>query len=131
MHVLALAAAIVSLTMIPMMLVCVGVLISATVVLRGAWNAGGVGVMALGLREDGDASWRDRAGEWHSARSLSASFVSPWLTILRLHPQEAVVLGACWLVLGPDSGEPEDLRQLRVWLNHGRVPGGTKNPDED
>jgi hypothetical protein len=126
-HVIALAAAIASLAVIPMLLVCLGVLLSAAAVAKGFLHAGGIGIMALSVRENGDVTWKDRAGEWHSAGSLSASFVSPWLTIVRLDPQDRGAR-ACWLLLGPDSSEPEDLRQLRVWLTH-RPPAEMKSPD--
>ena len=129
-HIIALTAAIVSLNAMPMFVVCLGVLLSATGVLKALFGAGGSqGVAALKLLDDGSTVWRDRDGLWRPVKSLTASYVSPWLTIVRLEPAEPSPETARWLLLGPDSGRPEQLRRLRVWLSLPRPPVGGKSHD--
>lgn len=127
-HILAFAAAIVSLTAIPMFVVCLGVLLSASGVMRTLFGAG-QRVAGLGSLEDGSTVWCDRSGLWHPVKSLTATCVSPWLTIVRLDLEKARPQTARWLILGADSGSPEQLRRLRVWLSLSQAPAGRKTRD--
>jgi hypothetical protein len=127
-HIIALVAAIISLTAMPMFMVCLGVLLSAAGIMKALFGAGH-GVSALELLEDGSAAWLDSSGLWHPVKSLTASYVSPWLTIVRLEPAEPSLETARWLLLGPDSGCPEQLRRFRVRLSLPKSSAGRKSPD--
>ena len=124
-HVLALAAAWVSLAGWPQVLVGLGILLSGTgclaeVLHRSPWAA-----VSLELREDGGASWRDRKGRWHEGRLRSDHFVSTALVVLGL---DQMGRGRKWLVLLGDSALPEDFRRLRVWLRWRSDIGSGKRP---
>jgi len=67
----------------------------------------------LQLGADGSLRIRARDGDWQSAPGLPESFVSPALCVVRLAQAER--RHPC-LVLLPDSGEPDDLRRLRMSL---------------
>jgi toxin CptA len=71
------------------------------------------------LQLGADGSLRIRAGDddWQSALGLPESFVSPALCVVRLAQRERRHPD---LVLLPDSGEPDDLRRLRVSLQWAR-----------
>ena len=71
----------------------------------------------LRLGADGGLGIRARDGDWQSAQVLAGSFVSPALCVMRLEQAER---RHPYLVLLPDSGEPDDLRRLRVSLRWAR-----------
>jgi len=124
-HVLALAAAWVSLAGWPQILVGCGILLSgagclAEVLQRSSWAA-----VSLELREDGGASWRDRKGRWHEGRLRSDHFVSAAFVVLGL---DLTGRGRKWLVLFGDSALPDDFRRLRVWLRWRRDVGSGRSP---
>ena len=119
-HVLALAAAWISLTGWERYLACVAVLASlgttlAQTLLRGTHQA-----ISLELHEDGHASWRNAKGTWYVARAGSRHFVSGVLAILEL--ESVGPARRKWLLLMSDSVPPEEFRRLRVWLRWRRSP---------
>src|SRR3977135_1934534 len=73
-HVLALAAAWVSLAGWPQVLVGFGILLSATGCLSEVLHRSPRAAVSLELREDGRASWRDRNGGWHEGKLRSDHF---------------------------------------------------------
>ena len=112
-HVLALVAAWLSLEGIPRYLVLCGVALSAAACLFEILHRTSRSAVALELLEDGRASWQDRRARWHEGRLGDDHFVSATLVVMRLDQTQG---GRKWLVLAADSGAPEDLRRLRVWL---------------
>ena len=63
-----------------------------------------------------------RNGAWVDAEVLDDSYVTPWLTVLRLRlPQRRWAKHALLL---SDSGDAEMFRRLRVWLRWGRQGTG-------
>jgi toxin CptA len=81
----------------------------------------------LQLEADGGLGIRARNGDWQSVQGLAGSFVSPALCVVRL--EQAERRHPC-LVLLPDSGEPDDLRRLRMslrWARRTRLD--TASPD--
>jgi hypothetical protein len=79
--------------------------------------------VALELREDGNASWKDRFGTWHEARLGRNHFVSPVLVVLEL---AAGTRAPGRVILAADSVEPDGFRSLRVWLRWRGSPGGAE-----
>src|SRR6266705_3961806 len=112
-HVLALAAAWVSLAGWPQVLVGFGILLSGTGCLAEVLQRSSRAAVSLELREDGGASWRDRSGRWHEGRLRRDHFVSAAFVVLGL---DVTGRGRKWLVLLGDSALPEDFRRLRGWL---------------
>jgi len=112
-HVLALAAAWLSLEGIPRYLVLCGMALSAVGCLSEILHRTSRAAVSLELLDDGRASWRDRRARWHEGRLGDDHFVSAALVVMRLDRQQG---GRKWLVLAAGSGAPEDLRRLRVWL---------------
>src|SRR5881397_934562 len=104
-HILALAAAWVSLAGWPQFLVGFGILLSGAGCLAEVLQRSSRAAVSLVLREDGGASWRDRKGAWHEARLCSDHFVSAACVVLALDPAGR---GRKWLVLSGDSVLPED-----------------------
>lgn len=125
-HVLALAAAWVSLAGWPQYLVDFGVLLSGAACLAEVLHRSSRAAVALELHVDGRASWRDRNGAWHEGRLVGDHFVSAALVVLRL---DQTGRGRKWLVLMADSALPEDFRRVRVWLRWRREEdsGGSAN----
>jgi len=123
-HALALVAACVSLAGWPRVLVGFGVLLSGAGCLAEVLQRSPRAAVALELREDGGASWRDRGGSWHEGRLRSDHFVSAVLVVMGL---DVAGYGRKWLVLLGDSALPEDFRRLRVWLRWRRDVGSGRD----
>jgi hypothetical protein len=112
-HVLALAAAWLSLEGTPRYIVLCGVALSAMGCLSEVLHRTSRSAVALELLDDGRASWQDRRAAWHEGRLGDDHFVSEALVVMRVDRAQG---GRKWLVLSADSGAPEDMRRLRVWL---------------
>jgi len=123
-HALALVAACVSLAGWPRVLVGFGILLSGAGCLAEVLQRSPRAAVALELREDGGASWRDRSGSWHEGRLRSDHFVSAVLVVMGL---DVAGHGRKWLVLLGDSALPEDFRRLRVWLRWRRDVGSGRD----
>ncbi|HYQ94830.1 MAG TPA: protein YgfX [Burkholderiales bacterium] len=123
-HALALVAACVSLAGWPRVLVGFGVLLSGAGCLAEVLQRSPRAAVALELREDGGASWRDLGGAWHEGRLRSDHFVSAVLVVMGL---DVAGHGRKWLVLLGDSALPEDFRRLRVWLRWRRDVGSGRD----
>jgi len=123
-HALALVAACVSLPGWPRVLVGFGILLSGAGCLAEVLQRSLRAAVALELREDGGAFWRDRSGAWHEGRLRSDHFVSAVLVVLGL---DVAGHGRKWLVLLGDSALPEDFRRLRVWLRWRRDVGSGRD----
>lgn len=122
-HGLALLAAWVSLSGWVHMLVAFGVCLSALGCLAEALQWSGRAAVALELRADGRARWRDRKGLWHESLLGNDHFLSPVLMVVGLltggRSRKRIVLFS-------DSAAPEELRRLRVRLQwHIRGEPGT------
>jgi len=109
-HVLALAAAWISLSGWAQYVAVAGILFSLSGFLAQALLTPAV---SLELREDGHASWRNRKGGWQEGRLGRNNFVSAALVVLEL---ELGGRGRKWVVLMGDSTSPDEFRRLRVWL---------------
>ena len=119
-HIMALAAAWLSLEGWPRVLVACGLLLSAMGCLAESFHRSSRAAVSLELLDDGRASWRDGSARWHEGRLGDHHFVSAALVVMRLDQTQG---GRKWLVLAADSGAPEDLRRLRVWLRWYREAG--------
>jgi hypothetical protein len=119
-HLAALGAAFVSLSFWPLLMVAAGVVLSGLLVTVAALQRLPGAVCALELCEDGGAQWRELDGSWHAATLQNEGYLSSWLVVLRL---AEVGRGRRWLVLGPDSASPDDLRRLRVLVGGFRGKG--------
>jgi hypothetical protein len=119
-HILALAAAWLSLEGWPRVLVACGLLLSAMGCLTEIFHRSSRAAVSLELLDDGRASWRDGSARWHEGRLGDHHFVSAALVVMRLDQTQGA---RKWLVLAADSGAPEDLRRLRVWLRWYREGG--------
>jgi hypothetical protein len=123
-HALALVAACVSLAGWPRVLVGLGILLSGAGCLAEVLQRSPRAAVALELRKDGGASWRDRSGAWHEGRLRSDHFVSAVFVVMGL---DVAGRGRKWLVLLGDSALPEDFRRLRVWLRWRRDVGSGRD----
>jgi len=123
-HILALAAAWLSLEGWPRVLVACGVLLSAMGCLTEIFHRSSRAAVSLELLDDGRASWRDGSSRWHEGRLGDDHFVSSALVVMRI---DQTLGGRKWLVLAADSGEPGDLRRLRVWLRWYREAGAGRS----
>jgi len=112
-HVLALAAAWVSLADWPMYLVGSGVLLSGAACLVETLHRSSTAAVSLELHADGRACWRDRNGAWHEGRLGADHFVSTALVVMGL---DQIERGRKWVVLMADSASAEELRRLRIRL---------------
>jgi len=119
-HILALAAAWLSLEGWPRVLVACGLLLSAMGCLTEIFHRSSRAAVSLELLDDGRASWRDGSARWREGRLGDHHFVSAALVVMRLDQTQ---VGRKWIVLTRDSGAPEDLRRLRVWLRWHREAG--------
>jgi toxin CptA len=90
---------------------------AAMVIARTALLRGGRAVIELRVG-GGGVSYRTRDGAWHAGRLAPSSFVSPLLTIIGVEGDGR----PRYVVIAPDSVEPEDFRRLRVWLKWGAPP---------
>jgi toxin CptA len=70
--------------------------------------------VALELHEDDRAAVQMRDGEWHEARVLPTTFVTPLLTVINLKLPGR--LRARHVVIVPDGVRADDFRALRVTL---------------
>lgn len=71
-------------------------------------------VVAMEIGNDGKIAFQTRDGRWRAASLRQNNFVSPWLTIVSLNPENAR-----WsrnVVIMTDSLREDEFRQLRVWL---------------
>lgn len=81
---------------------------------RTAWLRSPQSIVAMEIGNEGKFAFQTRNGSWHAARLRQSSFVSPWLTILNLNPENTR-----WtrnVVIMPDSLRNDEFRQLRIWL---------------
>ena len=76
-------------------------------------------LVALELRDGGQTHVQTRDGEWHHARILGTSYVSPLLTVLNLKIDGRLL--ARHLVIASDMLDIEDFRALRVILRWGSM----------
>lgn len=112
-HVLALAAAWLSLEGTPLYIVVCGIVLSAVGCFSEILHHTSRSAIALELLDDGRTRWRDRRAGWHEGRLGNDHFVSEALVVMRVDQGQG---GRKWLLLSADSGAPEDMRRLRVWL---------------
>jgi len=124
-HLIALFALVISLSMPALALAVIGVCLSGLVLVNELLRRPYGGVFGLRLDHTEAAApsvtWRDDQGRWQEATLEGDGFVSPWLVILNLTGQQ----GRIRVVLGPDSADADALRALRVWLRgrHSPDPG--------
>lgn len=71
-------------------------------------------IVAIEIRDGGEAAFQTRRGEWLDCEVLGSSFVSPHITIINLRP--LLRWGTRRLILVPDNVDPRDFRRLRTWL---------------
>ena len=71
-------------------------------------------LIALEVRDEDRAAVQTPDGEWHDARVLPTTYVSPVLTVINLRIPPAIF--ARHAVIVPDAIRAEDFRQLRVSL---------------
>jgi len=117
-HALALFAAWASVSGWLLVAVAAGVSVSAVWSLAESLHRSGKAAVALEIREDGGAAWRDRSGGWHPARLGGGHFVAGGLIIAELRQPDR----RKFLALLPDAAAQEDLRRLRLWLRWRRAP---------
>lgn len=87
------------------------------------WAPSRAAALSLELHEDGRASWRSQDGGWHEGKLGASHFVSTRLAVVEL---ESAGGRTKWVVVMPDSLNPEDFRRLRVWLRWWRVSARAK-----
>ena len=112
-HAAAAAGAVASLSGMPLLLIVVGVLLSAACTIADALLKLPSSVQDFELAEDGSGRWRDRGGREHVVRSAQASWVSSGLVVLGL---QSGSWRTRWVLLLPDSAAADPMRRLRVWL---------------
>jgi hypothetical protein len=112
-HILALAAAVITLHGWPLLLVAAGVLVSGAVAAAEALHRTVGAARALELHADGRCAWRDGKGRWHEGRIDGPQFASTGLIVVAL---QANTRRHKWIVLLPDSAERESIRRLRLWV---------------
>jgi hypothetical protein len=118
-HAAGLAAALVSLSSGILVVVFVGVSISAVMTVRVALLGLPDSIIELELMPNRDVRWRRQDGMVCDATLVREGLVWAWLVVLSLEsalPGKARLSTRRWIVLAPDSLDPEALRQLRVWL---------------
>jgi toxin CptA len=71
-------------------------------------------LVAVELRDIDGIAVQSRSGEWHEARLLGTSYVTPLLTVLNLKLEDR--LFARHVVIVSDAAAAEDFRRLRVLL---------------
>ena len=71
-------------------------------------------IVAIEIRDGGEAAFQTRRGDWFDCEVLGSSFVSPHITIVNLRP--LLRWGTRRLILVPDNVDPRDFRRLRTWL---------------
>jgi toxin CptA len=71
-------------------------------------------IVALEIRDGGEAAFQTRRGEWLDCEITGSSYVSPRLTIVNLRPR--LRWGTRRLILVPDNVDARDFRRLRTWL---------------
>jgi toxin CptA len=79
-----------------------------------ALRRGRSSLIGLELRDEDRAAVQTPDGEWHDARVLPTTYVSPVLTVINLRIPPAIL--ARHAVIVPDAIRAEDFRQLRVSL---------------
>jgi toxin CptA len=85
-------------------------------------------LIALELRDEDRAAVQTRDGEWHEARVLPTTYVSPVLTVINLRIPPRIL--AQHAVIVPDAVVAEDFRALRVALRwRYRSPDGRLRAD--
>ncbi len=112
-HAGALGAAIASVPGWGLVLIVIGILVSAAASIADALLTLPGSVREFELEEDGSGHWRDCAGLDHPVRNARPSWVSPGLVVLGLQGAQRRTR---WLLLMGDSAAAEPLRRLRVWL---------------
>lgn len=71
-------------------------------------------IVVIEIGDDGKLAFLTLDGKWQSAKLRQSSFVSSWLTILNLKPENSR-----WLrhvIIMADSMPEEEFRRLRIWL---------------
>lgn len=112
-HAAALAAAAASIAGWGLVLIVVGILVSAAATIADALQQLPSSVREFELDEDGSGCWRDRAGREHRIGVARCGWVSPALVVLGLRKGRQRWR---WIVLMTDSAPAPQLRKLRVWL---------------
>jgi hypothetical protein len=115
-HVMAFLAAIAGLPGPAAGLVSAALILSLAVQLQAALLRRVASVMALRVAANGAIEFRGRDGSWHPADLDGQAYASPWLLVVRLAPAVGAV--RCVVLLG-DSGDADQMRRLRVWLQWG------------
>lgn len=90
---------------------------------REALLKSGTSLVAVELRGASSLAVQTRNGQWHDARLLGTTYVTPLLTVLNL--KLAGRLMARHVVIVPDNTDADDFRRLRVllrWLYGKRGP---------
>lgn len=82
-------------------------------------------VIVIQLLEGDRVDVQTGDGQWHEARLLGTTFVTPLVSVLNL--QLAGRRFARHVVIAPDSADRADLRRMRVWLRWAYVPATPKN----
>jgi hypothetical protein len=112
-HALAILAVLATLDGIALLLVLGGVSLSATWGVANSMLWLPRGVAGFDVMPDGGASWSDRAGGSHFARTIRAAWCSEFLLVVGLQGADR---RWNWVLLLPDSAETGSLRRLRVWF---------------
>ena len=112
-HLLAGVAALATLKGIPALLVLAGIAVSLVWCIAKSMMWLPAGIAQFEILADGAAGWSDREGRNHSARNIQAGWCSEFLLIIGLQGADSKWR---WIILLPDSAEPESLRSLRVWF---------------
>ena len=111
-HALAVLAVTVSLEGLAMVLVLMGVALSASRSVANPMLWLESAVAGFEIMPDGTGQWSDCRGEWHSASRIRVTWCGDLLIVIGFWRQGAPWR---WLLLTPDAASPDGLRALRVW----------------
>lgn len=117
-HLAAALSALVAMAGLSLGLVLAGIVLSGFTSTIAAVRPLKYGVYALGWDAEDGIWWLGTSGRWSKVDRFQPLYVSVWLTIVWLQAAEWRGRRGRLILLGPDSGEPEQLRQLRVRLRN-------------